>query len=102
MHQALLTSKHPLTTAEVLNIAQSIGLDVQAFQKVMNSKAVQQQVVSNTALAAKLNMGAAPAFIITRTQTAGQPSNANPQYLFLGSNNAEKNLQALINKAAKG
>lgn len=100
MHQALLTSKRPLTSDEVVRIAQSIGLNTQAFAKAMNSNKVQQQIASTTELAAKLNLGAAPAFIVTRTQTAGQKN--NPQYLFLGSINAERNLQALINKAAKG
>ncbi len=103
MHRALMSAKHPLTQREVLIIGKSIGLDPEILAKNMASSSIQNQMVANTMLASTLNLNAAPAFIITSTKaTTHSNKGSAPQYVFMGSDNAENNLQTLIDKVGAG
>jgi protein-disulfide isomerase len=63
-HDALMSATGPLTKAEVLRIAGSVGLDVAALEKAMASPDIDRALEKNRALASALGLRGTPAFVI--------------------------------------
>jgi len=102
LQEALFRATKPLTLEEVLKIAKEAGLNIKKLKKDMDKPEIQIQIQTNTALAAKLDIDGAPAFIVADSRMAETPEKINtPQYLFKSSNNAEIVLQELIDKVKR-
>jgi protein-disulfide isomerase len=63
-HQALMTSASSVNETSTLEIAKSIGLDVERLKRDMESEAVNSEIERNFALAKKLRLTGTPAFVI--------------------------------------
>lgn len=99
MLNALLNANRPLEKQEVLRIAKKMGLDTQRLAADIARPIIQKQIEDNLALAETLEIQAAPAFIIANSDIATNSKKTNtPQYLYIGSDGAQGNLQMLINK----
>lgn len=67
MHDALIKAKAPFNKQQILDIANSVGLDVAKLQNDMNSDAIDQEIKNSEQLAAEFNLPGTPAFVITTT-----------------------------------
>jgi protein-disulfide isomerase len=63
-HQALMTSPASVDEAATLQIARSVGLDVERLKGDMESPAIKMELERNFALAEKLRITGTPAFVI--------------------------------------
>lgn len=63
-HEALMQASGPLTQAEVLEIAQSMGLDTERLEADMKDPAIEEAIERNFALAQDLGIFATPSFVI--------------------------------------
>lgn len=69
VHLALLTANQPLTPESIMALAKNAGADVDKIKADMNSKAVDEQIKSNTKLAQDLKLFGTPAFFIGKSNT---------------------------------
>lgn len=92
MHHALLTAKkQPLTQEAVIQIAKSIGIDIEKLKKDMNDASIDEQLKNTTKLAQDLKLFGTPAFFI------GQTDGNNVRYVPGEMNQAQ--MQEAIDKA---
>ncbi len=103
LHNALLKANRPLDEKEVLKIAKEQGFNTEQLKTAMHSPEVKEQIIQNEKLVERINLDAAPAFYITSTRLAHDPTQPNiPQYFYVGSEDAQDNLQKLIDQVRKG
>lgn len=103
LHDALLKATRPLNEDEVLRIAKQQGINTEQLKTAMASPKVQQQIAQNANLIDALKLDSVPVFIITSSRLAKDPRQNNlPQYLYLGSDGAEENIQQLLKKIRQG
>lgn len=103
LHNALLKATKPLDEQEVLRIAKQQGINAEQLKTAMASPKIQQQIAQNAELVDALQLDSVPVFIITSSRLAKDPQQSNlPQYLYLGSDGAEENIQRLLNKVRQG
>ena len=94
LHNALLTTKQPLTEAGVFEIAKGAGLNVDQLKKDMDDKSVENQLKDNLKLAQDLKLFGTPAFFIGKTDTQNAKNiNYVPGAL------DQKQMQDMIDKA---
>lgn len=94
-HNALMTSKNPLTNAQVLIIAKNVGLNINQLKKDMKNKAMEDELQNNYALAKKLNLIGTPAFIVTKTDVT---SGTDATVKFFPGATTQDNLQNMIDE----
>jgi protein-disulfide isomerase len=70
-HIALMSVEGPLNEANILNVAESIGLDTGQLQSDMSDPAIQRQIAANYGLANNLGIKGTPAFVIGREIVPG-------------------------------
>jgi protein-disulfide isomerase len=63
-HQALMTSASKVDETSTLEIASTVGLDVERLKRDMESEAIKTELQRNFALAEKLRITGTPAFVI--------------------------------------
>lgn len=63
-HAALLNSKNTLKKEDILNIAKSIGINIDQLQKDIENKDLDKQIEKNIELAKKMQISGTPAFLI--------------------------------------
>jgi protein-disulfide isomerase len=78
-HAALMQAKAPFTQQQILDIAKSVGLNIDKLKSDMNSDAITQEIKTTMQLASALNLAGTPAFIIVKT-----PVNANSKIAQVG------------------
>ena len=70
-HVALMKVDGPLNEANILNVAESVGLDTGQLKADMADPAVQRQIAANYGLADALGIKGTPAFVIGRELIPG-------------------------------
>ncbi len=70
-HRALMKSEGRLTDQQILDIAKSVGLDVNKMQAVMNSPDISKELQSTGQLAQQLGLPGTPGFVVL-SDTAGK------------------------------
>lgn len=93
---AVLQSKDPLTEANVLAIAKTVGLNVDQLKKDMDDNAVKDQVKATFKLAQDLKLFGTPAFFIGMTNAG-----ANSKVNYVPGQLNQQQLQDMINKAGQ-
>lgn len=99
MQVALLKLDKRLDDALVMSTAESIGLDMAQLKQDMKSKAVDDELAVNQALAEKLNLMGTPAFILAATPEGKFSSDVEPTFI-PGAATLES-LQDLVSQAGK-
>ncbi len=92
---ALLTTDMTLTEGSILDIAKSIGLDVNKLKKDMQGSSVKNEIQSTYAIAREMNINGTPAFFVGKTNTKDSSS-----LNFILGEMSQSELQDAINKAA--
>jgi protein-disulfide isomerase len=93
-HHALLQSKSKLDETKIMDIARSVGIDVDLLRKDMEDKAITQELKNNVLLAQRLGLRGTPAFIVGRYPAVG-----NQDYGFVPGATSKETLQRLIDAA---
>ena len=70
-HVALMKVDGPLNEANILNVAESVGLDPGQLKADMADPAIQRQIAANYGLANALGIKGTPAFVIGRELVPG-------------------------------
>lgn len=82
-HIALMKESGFLTNARVLEIAKSVGLDVERLKAEMNDKAIAEEIQSTARLADKIGIPGTPALFFVKTHLV-PASNPNTVLYMLG------------------
>jgi hypothetical protein len=90
-HNALLNAQGRLNNQIVLDIAKSVGLDVNTLQANMNLPEYAQELKANAALASKLGINGTPAFVIVHPEKDGKVKSV----FIPGQTNKDQLLQAV-------
>lgn len=98
MHEALLKTDKRLDEQVIMDIAKSVGLNLQKLKTDMDSKEVTEILDTNRELAEKLHLMGTPAFIIASTPGGQFKTGTEPS--FIPGAASEESLQELIKKAA--
>lgn len=98
MHEALFNTEKHLDDKMVLDMAQSIGLDMNKLKQDMDGKEVTEILDANRQLAEKLHLMGTPAFIVG--STPGGQYKSGSEASFVPGAASEQSLQELIKKAA--
>ena len=93
-HKALLAQKTALDNASVLEVAKTVGLDIDTLQKDIDSKAIADQLDQNFKLAKALQLIGTPAFVISNQQQT--------QFEFIPGAASLEKLQAAISSVKQG
>lgn len=80
-HTAMMTSRGNLTKDKVMQIALEVGIDVDAMQTDMGSKAIDAAFAKTAAMAQSLNITGTPAFIIGDRVVPGAVSQSDLELL---------------------
>lgn len=99
MQAALLKIEKRLDDALVMSTAESVGLDMAKLKQDMKSKAIEDELAANQALAEKLNLMGTPAFILASTPNGEFDANHEPTFI-PGAATLES-LQDLVTQAGK-
>lgn len=70
LHEAILTSKQPLTKELIAKLAKKANVDVVQMEKDMDGSVVREQLKNNMKLAQDLKLFGTPAFFIGKTDTS--------------------------------
>lgn len=98
MHNALMSMRLPLSFESIMRAARDLNLDTQKLQRDMDSDAVTDQIETNTRLAHKLGIYAAPVFIFANSSVIGNPPNKNAkQIMSVGEVSAAK-LESFVSR----
>lgn len=97
MRNALMTSSAPLDTKQIMNIAQSLKLDVKKLQQDMDSAAITQQLQENGNLVNQLNIQSIPVLIISKSTATQNPADPGKQFMVTGQVTVDQ-LEKLIAK----
>lgn len=100
LHEALLAAENPLSRDKVMQIAKSVGLDVNKLAADMQSSDVQKQLDDNLQLAQALNLIGTPTFIISKWQVGAKTNDVTKAAFMPGMPNANE-LQAAVTAARK-
>lgn len=92
---ALLTTSQPLNPDYILDVAKSVGLNVEKLKKDMRSSSVTNDIRTTYKLADEYNINGTPAFIIGKTNA----QSSNDVNMVLGEM-SQSELQDAINKAS--
>ncbi len=65
LHNALFKASGPLNEAKVLDIAKSVGLNIEQLKKDMNDPSVKQELSTNYDLAKALSLIGTPSFVLS-------------------------------------
>lgn len=98
MHNALLATEKRLDDNVVMDIAKSVGLDLNKLKKDMAGKEVNDILDANRQLAEKLHLMGTPAFVVASTPGSQFKKGTEPS--FVPGASTEEALQELIKKAA--
>lgn len=98
MHNALLKTEKRLDDQIVMDVAKSVGLDLNKLKKDMNSQEVTDMLDANRQLAEKLHLMGTPAFIVASTPDGKFKAGSEPS--FVPGAASEESLQEMIKKAA--
>lgn len=96
-HAALMQAPDPISQADVMKIAQSLGIDTNKLTSDMNDSMINAELITNNQLANALGLQGTPAFIIA--------SNVNSQdknkmrIIFIPGEVSQTELQNSINQA---
>jgi len=71
VHHAILTANPPLTKEGINELVKNAGLDMEKFNKDIDSKQVENQITANMKLARELKLFGTPAFFIGKTNATG-------------------------------
>ena len=99
LHDALLKIEKRLDDDLVMQTAKSVGLDMDKLKADMKSKAIDDEIALNQALAEKLNLMGTPAFILASTPDGEFDGKHEPTFI-PGAATLEA-LQDLVNEANK-
>lgn len=99
MQAALLKIEKRLDDALVMSTAESVGLDMAKLKQDMKSKAIDEELAANQALAEKLNLMGTPAFILASTPEG--KFNADYEPAFIPGAATLESLQDLVSQAGK-
>jgi protein-disulfide isomerase len=91
LNHALLKAEGRLSNQQVLDIAKSIGLDINKLQAVMNSAEITKELQSTSQMAQQLGLPGTPAFIVL-TEKAGKVD-----FRFIPGQTDQNALQQAIN-----
>lgn len=98
MHTALIQTDKRLDDKIVMDIAKTVGLNLDKLKKDMESKEVTEILDANRQLAEKLHLMGTPAFIIAATPDGQFKKGSEPS--FIPGAASEDSLRELIKKAA--
>lgn len=98
MHDALLSTEKRLDDKVIMDVAKSVGLDLNKLKTDMESKEVTAILDANRQLAEKLHLMGTPAFIVASTPDSKFKQGSEPS--FIPGAATEESLQELIKKAA--
>ncbi|KTD75246.1 DsbA family protein [Legionella waltersii] len=98
MHNALIETDKRLDDKVVMDIAKSVGLNLDKMKKDMDSKEVTDILDANRQLAEKMHLMGTPAFIIAATPDGQFKKGTEPS--FIPGAASEDSLRELIKKAA--
>lgn len=96
-HHALMAyqaKQGRLTTEEVMDVAKSVGLNIDQLKKDMNDSTIEDQLKANYELAQKLGIMGTPAFIVVSKDSNDKP-------VFIPGETTEENLQKAITDLSK-
>lgn len=96
VHDALMNSGEPVDEAKALNIAKTLGLNMDKLKKDMNGPEIQKMIKTNLNLAETLSINATPSFIVEETFVPGYISKEAFKELILEKrqSTAKKNVKA--------
>lgn len=95
MHHAILGANQPLTQDSILQIAKTLGLNVDQLQKDMADTSIDNQLKANMKLAQDLKLFGTPAFFVGLTNAK------NGNITYVPGELTQAQLQDLIDKAGK-
>jgi protein-disulfide isomerase len=98
MHSALIETDKRLDEKVVMDIAKSVGLNLDKLKKDMDGKEVTDILDANRQLAEKMHLMGTPAFIIAATPDGQFKKGTEPS--FIPGAASEDSLRELIKKAA--
>lgn len=93
-HKALLKSEGRLTNDQVLNIAKTVGLNVDKLKADMKKPEVEQEIKANMELARKMRLMGTPAFVISAT-----PFDKSKEFFFVPGGTTLEKLQEYVNQS---
>lgn len=97
MHNALLKATTKLDEARIMDIAKSVGLNIEKLKKDMSSEAVNTALAQSRILGEKLHLMGTPALVVASTPKGSFVMGGYTE--FLPGAASEQALQALIDKA---
>ncbi len=90
-HKALMAHQGPFKNEDqIIEVAKKIGINWPKVEKMMESKAVQQELAANRELAEKLNISGTPAFVIGEQLLRGSPGSSHELEKFIARVNQAK------------
>lgn len=96
LHNALMAAKPPFTSQQVLDIAKSVGLDVNKLQTDMKNPAITAELKNNIALANQMQLVGTPAFVVANVKINGNQVSKPTKSLFIPGAISADNLQQAI------
>ncbi len=97
-HKGLMAANKVLTEADIMKVAQDVGLDVAKLKTDMGSDAVSQQIKEDYKLAQSLQLLGTPAFFVAKTDvTASAPEKA---LVFIPGQVDQGQLEAVIKQVS--
>jgi protein-disulfide isomerase len=97
-HDALLTSKQPLTDKSIMKLAKKTGINPRALKKAMKNQKIDDTIKGNFNLAMQLKLIGTPSFLIAKTNIAQDP---DATIAFVPGGTTEQSLQSMIDKINK-
>ena len=99
-HKALMHPKHqPLTDASILELAQSVSLNITQLKTDMNSPAIEQQIKDTYKLAQDLQLIGTPAFFVGKTALVGKNAKAS-EIAFIPGQVDQAQLEEVVKKVS--
>lgn len=93
-HAALLSQTSPLSKQTVLNLAKSLGIDINKLQKDINNPEIAQQIKGNFQLAQNIRLMGTPAFVLGNSDLS--------QFKYIPGATSQDSLQQQINSLGNG
>jgi protein-disulfide isomerase len=84
-HNALMKADSPLSNDQIIQIAKSVGLDINKLKSDLNSTAITDQLKNNMKLAESLSLPGTPAIIIAPTPVGNAAPDTKKIFLIPGS-----------------
>jgi protein-disulfide isomerase len=99
LHEAMMAASNPLTNDKVIELAKSVGLNIDQLKKDMDSDSIKQQIEDNYKLAQTIGIVGTPSFIIATWDPTAKGGVKN--ITFIPGVPTQADLQNAVNQAQR-